>query len=397
MNQQAVGTIKRIAVLGAGNGGITFAAHFRSTPGVEWVSLYNRSRGRLESIWANDNRIYARGEIGGADGQAMVLDLVTSDPVQAASSADLILLAGTQQSIAPLGRALAPHVTSGQAIMIGSGTLGSTWEMVAELRAGRCTDLPVVGEFNILPYATKLDGGQEGRVWVRGIKQALDAAFSVGGDLPAGLKAWLLGVYPYLNIFPDPLYTGLSGANMVAHPVVVLRNQHKVRAGEPWPLYAEGVTHEVGDLMEAVDQERLAIARACGVMLPPMYEFLATAYPPFDGVAVTNLYEWFHSRMRSAAGQIHLEAVPGPISFRVRLIEEDVPYGMVPLEALGQLVGVAAPTVSMFIDEANELLGVDYRATGRSLARIGTEMRQALARSRSCSTAEGLAETSDNG
>ncbi|MFC2037958.1 NAD/NADP octopine/nopaline dehydrogenase family protein [Chloroflexota bacterium] len=199
-------------------------------------------------------------------------------------------------------------------------------------------------------------------------------------DLPPGLRNWLLQVYPYLNLFPDTLYTGLSGANMVVHPVVVLRNQHKVRAGQPWPLYAEGVTPEVGDLMEAVDQERLAIARACGVEMAPLYQYLCIAYPPFDGATVTNLYEWFHSRMHSSAGQIHLEAVPGPTSFWVRLIEEDVPYGMVPLEALGRLVGVPTPTVSMFIDEASELMAEDYRATGRSMAKIGAEMRQAVAR-----------------
>lgn len=375
-------TIKRVAVLGAGNGGITFAAHFRETPGVEWISLYNRSRARLEPIWDNDNRIFARGEIGGPEGREMPLDLVTGDPVEAARGADFIVLAGTQQSIAPLGRALGPHVTPEQAIMIGSGTLGSTWEMLAELRAGGCTDPPIVGEFNILPYATKLDKGQEGRVWVRGIKQALDAAFSAGEELPGPLRSWLLQVYPYLNLFPDVLYTGLTGANMVVHPVVVLRNQHKVRAGKPWPLYAEGVTPEVGALMDAVDGERLAIARACEIELPPLHQYLSTAYPPFDGATVTNLYEWFHSRMRSSAGQIHLEAVPGPTSFQVRLIEEDVPYGMVPLEALGRLVGVPTPTVSTFVDEASELMGADYRATGRSLARIGKEMRAALVRCR---------------
>jgi opine dehydrogenase len=372
--------ITRVAVLGAGNGGITFAAHFRETPGVEWISLYNRSLLRLESIWANGNRIFARGEIGGPSGKEMTLDLVTGDPVEAAQGVDLIVLAGTQQSIAPLGQALAQHVTAGQTIIIGSGTLGSTWEMLAELRSGGCEQLPTVGEFNILPYATKLDDGREGRVWVRGIKQALDAAFSTSEDLPSALRSWLLMVYPYLNIFPDVLYTGLSGANMVVHPTVVLRNQHKVQAGEPWALYAEGITPKVGELLEAVDQERLAIARACGVELVPLYKFLAIAYPPFDGVTVTNQYEWFHSRMRSKAGQIHLEAVPGPTSFDVRLIEEDVPYGMVPLEALGHLLGVPTPTVSMFIDEANELMGVDYRVSGRSMARIGDEMRRALAR-----------------
>jgi opine dehydrogenase len=174
------------------------------------------------------------------------------------------------------------------------------------------------------------------------------------------------------------LYTGLSGANMIVHPVVVLRNKEKVRAGQPWALYAEGVTPEVGALMDAVDEERLAIARACNIEMIPIYQFLVNAYPPFDGARATDMYTWFRSRMRSKSGQIHLEAVPGPTSFHVRLLEEDIPYGMVPLEGLGRLLGVATTHVTAFIDEACELLGQDFRATGRSVDLMMRELRASL-------------------
>lgn len=371
--------IKRIAVLSAGNGGITFAAHFLEVGDVDWVSLYNRSQNRLEPIRANQNRIFARGEIGGQEGREFQLSIVTGDPIEAIKGVDFIVMAGTQPAIDHLGQAIAEHVTPNQTIMIGSGTLGSTWEMQASLRAGGCTDLPLIGEFNVLPYATKLDNNQQGRVWVRGVKGALDAAFSPAAEMPSTFRDWILSVYPYLNIFPNVLYTGLSGANMVVHPVVVLRNQDKVRSGKPWALYADGITPEVGELLKHVDQERLAIARACNVDLVPLHEFLANAYPPYEGEQVTNLYEWFHSRMRSSAGDVHLEAVPGPASFHVRLLEEDIPYGMVPLEGLGKLLGVPCPMVSMFIDEACELLDVDYRLSGRTVRKMETEIKNSLA------------------
>ncbi|MCK5314409.1 MAG: hypothetical protein KAJ53_04775, partial [Anaerolineales bacterium] len=86
------GHIKRVAVLSAGNGGITFAAHFLEE-GVESVTLYNRSPNRLESIQANGNRIFARGEICGPEGKTLQLDLVTTDPVQAIQGADFIVMA----------------------------------------------------------------------------------------------------------------------------------------------------------------------------------------------------------------------------------------------------------------------------------------------------------------
>jgi opine dehydrogenase len=346
--------------------------------GVEEVSLYNRSPERLDPIRANGNRIFSRGIIGGEEGMEMQLALVTDNPVEAIDGADFIVMAGTQPAIDHLGTALCNDIKPHQVIIIGSGTLGSTWEMIASLRSGGCKELPVVGEFSILPYATKLDGGQQGRVWVRGVKGALDAAFAPSDRLTPGFRQWLLEIYPYLNICPDVLYTGLSGANMVVHPVVVLRNQEKVRAGEPWALYKEGVTPEVGALMDQVDDERMAIARACNLDLIPIYQFLVEAYPPFDNAVATDMYTWFRSRMRSKSGQIHLEAVPGPTSFNVRLLEEDVPYGMVPLEGLGKLLGVPTPTVTMFIDEANELLGEDYRATGRTVEKMMTEVKASL-------------------
>ena len=165
---------------------------------------------------------------------------------------------------------------------------------------------------------------------------------------------------------------------MVVHPVVVLRNKDKIQAGKPWALYADGVTIEVGALMDQVDEERMAIAKACNIEVTPIYKFLIQAYPPFDKGTASNLYEWFRSRMRSMDGQIHLEAVPGPTSFNVRLIEEDIPYGMVPLEGLGKLLGVPTPTVTMFIDEACEINDVDYRAIGRTVDKMLPEIRSSL-------------------
>jgi hypothetical protein len=123
----------------------------------------------------------------------------------------------------------------------------------------------------------------------------------------------------------------------------------------------------------------LTIARACNLELNPIYQFLVQAYTPFDGAKASNIYEWFQSRMRSQSGQVHLEAVPGPLSFNVRLLEEDIPYGMVPLEGLGQLLGVPTPHVTTFIDEACELLNVDFRAIGRSIDKMMSEVKTSLA------------------
>lgn len=106
-----------------------------------------------------------------------------------------------------------------------------------------------------------------------------------------------------------------------------------------------------------VDLERLAIVQACNLDMIPIYQFLLHAYPPFYGASVTNTYEWFRFRMRSNSVRVHLKTDPGPTTFDVRLLEEDVPYFMVPLEGLEHMLKIRTPTISKFIYEANQILG----------------------------------------
>jgi opine dehydrogenase len=50
---------------------------------------------------------------------------------------------------------------------------------------------------------------------------------------------------------------------------------------------------------------------------------------------------------------------------------EDVPFGLVPLEAVGLYFGVDMSHTTLIIDLANKLLDVDFRAQGRNLENLG--------------------------
>jgi opine dehydrogenase len=50
---------------------------------------------------------------------------------------------------------------------------------------------------------------------------------------------------------------------------------------------------------------------------------------------------------------------------------EDVGYGIVPMAALGELVGVKTPVIDALITLASTAVGVDFRATGLNLERMG--------------------------
>ena len=54
-----------------------------------------------------------------------------------------------------------------------------------------------------------------------------------------------------------------------------------------------------------------------------------------------------------------------------RYLTEDVPYGLVPWEEVGKLVGIDMPTCTSLINLSNTLLGADFRRSGRTLKYIG--------------------------
>ncbi len=63
----------------------------------------------------------------------------------------------------------------------------------------------------------------------------------------------------------------------------------------------------------------------------------------------------------------------GPTSVDSRYINEDVPQGLVMLEALGKTLGVATPICTALIEIASAALGRSMRAEGRTPERLGIE------------------------
>ena len=74
--------------------------------------------------------------------------------------------------------------------------------------------------------------------------------------------------------------------------------------------------------------------------------------------------------MRSVKGYAGIMA---PNTLESRLILEDIPMGLVPMAALGDLAGVDTPLMDMTICLASSLLKRDFTAEGRTLDRLGIE------------------------
>lgn len=195
-----------------------------------------------------------------------------------------------------------------------------------------------------------------------------------------------VGVYPVKNLpqvkkMLDSMkcnYTYLSSVieaamhnpNMIVHTVGAVMSIPRIEKtkGEYcmyWEVWTpsvyrilEGLDNEKMNLLEHFGYERLNYFNAC--------KFRNSLDDSSDAKAVFEEYAASPYRAK------------GPTTVDSRYISEDVPQGLVMLEALSQHLGLKTPICTALIELASAALGRDMRAEGRTLERLGVENVQKI-------------------
>lgn len=144
------------------------------------------------------------------------------------------------------------------------------------------------------------------------------------------------------------------------HPAPTLLNAGRIECGSSFEYYSEGVTPSVARVVEAVDTERMAVAKALDVPVPSIAEWYAACY----GVTGATLYE----KVQQVTAY---EGIQGPTTLDTRYLFEDIPTGLVPLSRLGAAMKVPTPLMRAVVELGNVLLGRDFWTEGRSLEKLG--------------------------
>lgn len=340
----------RFAVLGAGNGGQTLAAHL-TLLGCE-VSLYDTDREKLQQL-------VRRGSItlSGKLEVEVRLHSITESLAKAVQGREGIFVTTTTDQHIAIAKALAPLVQADQLVILCPGqTGGSIVFRNLLLAAGK--DIPVAETQDLL-YACRATA--PGQVAVSALK--LHMAMAV---LPASAQEqafWLVNqVFPQIYPAKGVLEIGFDNTGAMLHPAPMLLNAGRVEAGEPFLYYKSGITPSVAAVVEKLDQERLAVAAAYGIAATSLNQWLENTY----GVQGKDLYE----RLQNNAAYAAIKA--GAV-LNCRFLTEDVPSGLVPLAELGRVAGVDTPTINGVIALADSLLGRDFLAEGRNLKCLGVE------------------------
>ena len=347
-------SIQHIAILGAGNGGCAAAVDLGGR-GYD-IRLWSRREERLTPLREAGGIEYA-GALG--DGLQPVA-VITTDIAAAMDGANLVLVMVPTDAHEAMARAVAPHLVSGQVLMVSPG---HTLLLVPQTLRRCGIAQPVTCETGTLPYICRMDGPARVRITQPSRHQAF-AAFPARET--ARLAEQIEPLFPMIQPVGSVLDTVFPYTNAIHHPPAFLCNAGRVEStGGDFYHYYDGITPSVGRLIDRLDAERLAVAHALGCDPAPLPEhFLRMGYTTEAACDSGLAYEVFH---QSEADRY----IRAPSTLDYRFFTEDVPYGLVPLSGLGRLAGVATPVIDAMIEICSAVMDRDFRTDGLTLERAG--------------------------
>jgi opine dehydrogenase len=349
--------IRKIAVLGAGNGGCAAAADL-TLRGFE-VRLFARSESTIA-------KLAKLGEIelveGGVSKKAAPFFMSPHLP-PVVQGVDLIVVATPAVGHEYIAKNLANYLSDGQRILLNPGHTGGALHFANLLRTLGCKADVQLCETVTLTYICRMP--QFGRVEVyRRTTNLRCAAFPAKHT--AQLVREIQQVFPNVVAAVNVLETGFANINAIMHPAGMLGNAGWIeKTGGDFLYYREGITPAIGAWIDAVDRERLEIVRRLG--LSPM-RFVDIFHQA--GLTTTEACD-----SGSAYQAIHESepnfTIKSPPSLDHRYIREDVGYGLVPMAEIGKLLGVKTPVMDALITLASPALGIDFRGEGLTLEKMG--------------------------
>lgn len=335
---------KNITIMGAGHQGLAMAAHL-SANGVECL-LWNRTEEHIKDI-IETRQIRCRGILN------KVVDIreASSDIEKVLSKTIMV----TTPSFAhkDLARLLAGYVDESYTIILNPGRTFGALDFIRSLKNQGCRSLPCLAETQTIIYTCRRD--VHNSVWLYAIKKGGMISAVDPKDTPRVLKA--IPECIRQNYIPASTYleTTLSNVGMILHCAPILMNvgwieNEKVK----FEYYYDGISPSIADVLERLDNERLAVAEKLGSPVESVTEWLKRTY----NTTGANLYEHLQSNK-------FYRGIDAPKNIHHRYIEEDIPNGLVPLEDIGKNLGVETPIATCIIDFANILMRCDYRRVGR--------------------------------
>ena len=369
--------VRKITVCGGGNGAQTLvpiAVHNLGCP-VDVYAPFADEAARLRAGVATKGGISV---IGGVEGKARPR-WISADPAEVIPGSDVVVLVLPAFAHESTLREIMPFLDEGAWVGAIPARGGFDYCAVPMLRSGKRNDVGLFG-VQTLPWACRIREYGE-VVHILGVKKFVDAATRPAPKVEqiAPLLERMLGLS--VGVAASFLALTLANTGQLIHPGIMYglfvdwdgASFHADKV----PLFYQGLNEKAAQTLTGLSDD--------------MQSIRARLEPAFDLSAVRSLKAWLLRSYGEAIGdQSSLrrafvsnraydglkapmrEASPGQFvpDFYARYLAEDVPFGLVVSQAIGDLAGVDTPTIDRVIDWAGTQLGKDYVGRDADQARI---------------------------
>ena len=340
---------KRIAVIGAGNGGFAMAGDLTHAgfeinlfefPQFEENIVSVREKGGIE-INGNARTGFAK------------INLITTDLKEAIENCYIIMIVTQTAAQEELAHMLVPLVKPDQSIFFLPGSAGSI--LIGKIFHEKGVSPKVgIAETVTLPYACRKSG-----------KTSVDVLWRTGN---LGISAFpsknIDNIFPiFQEIYPscykmgNALEVGICNTNFIAHPVVAILSLSRIEYSRgDFNFYEEGCTPSVEKVIDAVDQEIGVILKTLGF---PAKSSKAACEKRF-GMTWDKIQNDIRKKWVIKGAE-------------KRFMTEDVQVGLILISSIGKQFGIPTPTCDSIIHLCEVVEEVDYWKTGRTMKELGLD------------------------
>ena len=352
----------KISILGAGNAGCAVAADL-TMKGHE-VTLIKTSHSMHDDNFAfleANNGLMTLNEFG--EIKSANIHKVTRD-IEEIRGADIVVIYIQTRFHESLIQRVVPYLEDDQILLINPGYLSTAYVLKY------CSKNIIIAEAE----SSFIDGRimEPGlfRVGFRNVRNPIGIYPKARRDEAIAKLDQMQERFVYLN---SVIEAALHNPNLIVHTVGSVMSIPRIEKSHgDFCMYHEAYSRDnpaTWRILEALDAEKMGVLEKLG--FPPMRYVDACKYrnsldESMDAKEVFLDYAEMDTRAK------------GPTQVDSRYISEDVPQGLVMLEALGSELGVRTPIASGLIDIASAALGRDLRAEGRTPEKLGRENIQKI-------------------
>jgi opine dehydrogenase len=330
----------KFTVIGAGNIGMATCAYL-SNLGCD-VTLFTRNENKAAKL---------RSE--GLNSEGRITDHFNmkaySNYEETLRDAEYVLITTLANNHLDVFKAMKPYLKKGQKIIIFNGNWGAleAKEYYKDFLKENEIIVAETGAMLLMANAYEI-----GKVNVLGIKNQITISTINPKDVDIVIND-CRDIFPQFKRTSSIYETSLSSTNPVIHVPLTVFNLARIEEGHDFSFYGEGVSKAAIGYIEAIDKERIAIAKKLGFTCPSILESINS----FFDIKHDNLYDALNKNETYIKGK-------APKSLSHRYITEDIPYGIVPIVKLGKVLDMDIKYSEAIVKLAGLALNVNFLESG---------------------------------